>query len=119
MSLVDALRRNISLRYFLLLSNSHLSLSFVNNSIASMVTYPLQVIKARLQQRSESVEITPEGNVRPVLRKYSGVMKSIRRMWKREGIAGFFRGCIPNAIRVAPGAAITFLVYESVMDLLR
>ena len=82
------------------------------------MTYPLQVLKARLQQRADSLEITPEGDVRAVRREYRGVLKSIRKMWKREGMGGFFRGCIPNAIRVAPGAAITFLVYESVMDFL-
>ena len=87
-------------------------------SIASTVTYPLQVLKARLQQRSESLEIMPDGEVRAVRREYQGVLKSVRKMWMQEGVAGFFRGCIPNAIRVAPGAAITFLVYESVMDLL-
>jgi solute carrier family 25 folate transporter 32 len=75
-------------------------------------------LKARLQQRSENLEITPEGDVRVVRREYHGFIKSVRRMWKREGIAGFFRGCIPNALRVAPGAAITFVVYETVVDML-
>lgn len=89
---------------------------FYQNSAASTVTYPLQVLKARLQQRSENLEITPEGDVRAVRREYHGVIKSVNRMWKREGIAGFFRGCIPNALRVAPGAAITFVTYETVVD---
>jgi solute carrier family 25 (mitochondrial folate transporter), member 32 len=89
------------------------------SSIASTVTYPLQVLKARLQQRADTLEITPEGEVRAVRREYKGVLKSVQKMWNQEGISGFFRGCIPNAIRVAPGAAITFLVYESVMDLLK
>jgi hypothetical protein len=31
-------------------------------------------------------------------------------------IGGFFKGGIPNAIRVAPNAVITFATYESVMD---
>ena len=101
---------------FITLLNSFI---FTASRIASTVTYPLQVLKARIQQRADSIEITPEGDVRAVRRKYHGVVKSVRRMWKREGFAGFFRGCIPNALRVAPGSAITFLVYESVMDMLR
>lgn len=87
------------------------------SSAASTATYPLQVLKARLQQRSENLEITPEGEVRAVRREYHGVRKTIRRMWKREGVIGFFRGCIPNALRVAPGAAITFVVYETIIDM--
>lgn len=54
--------------------------------------------------------------MRLVRREYSGLFKTIVRMWRKEGILGFFKGCIPNAIRVAPGAAITFVVYESAMD---
>lgn len=73
-------------------------------------------MKARMQQRSESLELTAEGEVRAVKREYSGMLDVTRRMWQREGIAGYFQGCIPNAIRVVPGAAITFVVYEAVMD---
>lgn len=101
------------------LSIGFLTMGAVSKIIASTVTYPLQVLKARLQQRADSLEITPEGDVRVVRRNYRGVIKSIRKMYSKEGLAGFFRGCIPNAIRVAPGAAITFLVYESVMDMLQ
>ena len=80
------------------------------------MTYPLQVIKSRLQQRAESLELTATGDVKVVKRKYVGVARTIQRMWQQEGLLGFFKGAIPNAIRVAPGAAITFVVYESVLD---
>jgi hypothetical protein len=86
--------------------------------VASTITYPLQVVKARMQQRSESVELTADGNVRVVKRAYLGLLKTTQRIWQKEGLFGFFKGSIPNAIRVAPSAAITFLVYEAVMDML-
>lgn len=111
-------RTNIPVWERLQLSLGFLTMGAVSKIIASTVTYPLQVLKARLQQRAESLEITPEGNVRAVKRDYRGVVSTVGKMWKQEGFAGFFRGCIPNAIRVAPGSAITFLVYESVMDAL-
>jgi hypothetical protein len=85
---------------------------------ASTVTYPLQVLKTRLQQRSETVELTSEGEVRVVKREYSGVRAAVRRILEKEGPTGFFKGCIPNAVRVAPSAAVTFVVYEGVMDYL-
>jgi solute carrier family 25 folate transporter 32 len=87
--------------------------------MASSTTYPLQVIKTRLQQRSETIEISEAGEVRVVKREYAGVMDCAKRIWSREGIFGFFKGNIPNAIRVAPSAAITFVVYETTMDFLR
>jgi solute carrier family 25 (mitochondrial folate transporter), member 32 len=45
-------------------------------------------------------------------------MATVSKIWQQEGIAGFFKGVIPNAIRVAPSAAVTFVVYETVMDTL-
>ena len=37
---------------------------------------------------------------------------------QREGIGGFYKGLVPNVLRVMPQSALTFLVYESVMRLL-
>ena len=88
-------------------------------SVASTTTYPLQVIKARLQQRSQAIEISEStGEIIVSKREYSGVLDCIRRIWKNEGAGGFFKGCVTNAIRVAPSAAITFVTYEFVLDML-
>ena len=87
-------------------------------SIASTVTYPLQVIKARVQQRSKSLQLTSTGEVRLSRQKYVGFLSTTRQMWKAEGLGGFFKGCLTNAFRVAPGAAVTFVMYETVMDTL-
>ena len=84
-------------------------------SVASTTTYPLQVIKARLQQRSQVIEISETtGEVIVSKREYSGVLDCIRRIIKNEGMNGFFKGCLTNALRVAPSAAITFVTYEFV-----
>eukprot|EP01031_Cornospumella_fuschlensis_P031735 gene31735-38356_t len=76
--------------------------------VASTATYPYQVIKSRLQQRQDS-EST----------RYKGTMDCIRRIWRADGWVGFFRGCIPNALKVAPGSALTFVVYEECMKLFK
>ena len=83
------------------------------------MTYPLQVIKSRLQQRAESLELSSSGEFRIVQRDYNGVISTITKMWRQERLTGFFKGAVPNATRVAPGSAITFLVYESVLDFLQ
>ena len=33
-------------------------------------------------------------------------------MWKTEGIRAFWKGIVPRVMRVAPGQAVTFTVYE-------
>jgi solute carrier family 25 folate transporter 32 len=87
--------------------------------VASTVTYPLQVIKSRLQQRSQSVEVSEiTGEIIITKREYSGLIDCTTKIWRNEGIYGFFKGCITNALRVAPSAAVTFVTYEFVMDIL-
>ena len=80
-------------------------LGAVAKIFAASVTYPPQVIKTRLQQRDGEL-------------KYKGVADCARKIWQFEGLNGFFRGVIPNAVRVAPNAAITFMVYEALADFL-
>lgn len=100
-------------------SLGYLTIGAISKIVASGITYPLQVMKSRMQQSSSSVELTNTGNVRIVQRDYTGLVATAQKMWKQEGIASFFKGAIPNAMRVAPSAAVTFLVYESIMDMLQ
>jgi Mitochondrial carrier protein. len=99
-------------------SLGYLTMGAVSKIISSTITYPIQVIKSRLQQRNETAEIMASGEVEIVKRNYRGVVASTVKIWRNEGILGFFKGSIPNALRVAPSAAITFVVYEAVTDVL-
>jgi solute carrier family 25 (mitochondrial folate transporter), member 32 len=40
------------------------------------------------------------------------------KIWRHEGALGFFKGCVPNVLKMAPAAAITFIVYEEVLAFL-
>jgi solute carrier family 25 (mitochondrial folate transporter), member 32 len=71
---------------------------------ASVATYPSQVVRSRLQQRMD---------VRAV--KYKGILDVMRTTLKREGVSGFYKGLVPNVLRVMPQSALTFLVYETIM----
>ena len=73
---------------------------------------------SRLQQRSERTELSSTGEIKVIKRQYAGVIDCVKRIWMLEGFNGFFKGCLPNAIRVAPSAAITFVVYESIIDMM-
>jgi len=50
-----------------------------------------------------------------VLRKtgqYSSALDCARRVWKHDGVRGFYRGFLPNAIGILPYAGIDLAVYE-------
>ncbi len=37
-----------------------------------------------------------------------------KEMWRQEGVQSFYKGITPRVLRVAPGQAIVFAVYERV-----
>lgn len=97
-------------------SVGYLSMGAVSKIIASTVTYPIQVIKSRIQQRSQTAELTSRGDVEIVEREYRGVVSAFSKIYRNEGVFGFFKGSLANALRVAPSSAITFVVYETVIE---
>jgi solute carrier family 25 citrate transporter 1 len=44
--------------------------------------------------------------------------RSCRDMWKQEGSRSFYKGITPRIMRVAPGQAVTFTVYEYLKGIL-
>lgn len=76
---------------------------------AMLLTYPFQVIRARLQQR-------PSGNGIP---RYMDSWHVIRQAARFEGLRGFYRGVTPNLLKNVPAASITFIVYENVLNFLK
>eukprot|EP00243_Klebsormidium_subtile_P003104 TRINITY_DN16251_c0_g1_i1.p1 TRINITY_DN16251_c0_g1~~TRINITY_DN16251_c0_g1_i1.p1 ORF type:complete len:345 (+),score=44.03 TRINITY_DN16251_c0_g1_i1:446-1480(+) len=95
------------------------------------LTYPLDVIKSRLQ----SQEIIPAHNPSPVLAVAGGPATSGERLrskpvqqpvgmvqcainsYKSEGVGVFFKGFAPTILRSIPVGAVTFLGFEAVMTL--
>jgi len=39
-------------------------------------------------------------------------------MWRREGVHSFYKGITPRVLRVAPGQAVVFAVYERVRQII-
>lgn len=39
-------------------------------------------------------------------------------MWKQEGVRSFYKGITPRVLRVAPGQAVVFAVYERVSKII-
>ncbi|CAN8313287.1 unnamed protein product [Cochlearia groenlandica] len=84
--------------------------SSIAKVIASVLTYPHEVIRAKLQE---------QGQMRNAENKYSGVIDCIKKVLKTEGVPGMYRGCATNLLRTTPSAVITFTTYEMMLRFFR
>lgn len=71
----------------------------ISKLIAATVTYPYQVIRARLQDQHHH---------------YKGPLHCIRNIFKYEGWRGFYKGLSVNLLKVTPATVLTFVVYEHI-----
>lgn len=70
--------------------------------ISSTATFPLDVVRRRLQLQGSHGE-------REVYGSYTGAFRAISRA---EGLRGFYSGILPEYYKVVPGVAIAFCSYE-------
>eukprot|EP00002_Diphylleia_rotans_P024017 TRINITY_DN4733_c0_g1_i1.p1 TRINITY_DN4733_c0_g1~~TRINITY_DN4733_c0_g1_i1.p1 ORF type:complete len:230 (-),score=31.24 TRINITY_DN4733_c0_g1_i1:411-1100(-) len=90
-----------------------LSSSLICGSLSSLVgqtvTYPLDVVRRRMQLEGMF-------HKSPL---YSNTFDAISTILRTEGIKGMFRGLTLNYLRVAPAVTISFTVYEHMKQLLK
>ena len=75
--------------------------SALSKIFAGSLTYPYQLIRARLQ-------------IYDADKFYKSATDVVVQVWKQEGITGFYKGLGPNLLRVVPSNCVTFLVYENI-----
>ncbi|XP_031742407.1 folate transporter 1, chloroplastic isoform X2 [Cucumis sativus] len=93
----------------LLNSGDYAVLGGTSKIAAMLLTYPFQVVRARLQQRPGHDGIP----------RYMDSFHVLKETVRFEGIRGFYRGITPNLLKNVPAASITFIVYENVLKLLK
>lgn len=76
--------------------------------IASVITYPHEVVRTRLQLVADPKAEHPERKRR------RGLVRTAKRIWRDEGVVGFYRGVGVNLLRTVPASAVTILTYELV-----
>ncbi|SZF01636.1 unnamed protein product [Blumeria hordei] len=69
--------------------------------IAGTVTYPIQVIRSRMQAYKADGKFG------------QGIKGIIKALWEDHGWRGFYKGVGINVARVLPSTWVTFLVYEN------
>eukprot|EP01059_Diplonema_ambulator_P006922 TRINITY_DN16492_c0_g1_i1.p1 TRINITY_DN16492_c0_g1~~TRINITY_DN16492_c0_g1_i1.p1 ORF type:complete len:314 (+),score=63.13 TRINITY_DN16492_c0_g1_i1:74-1015(+) len=75
----------------------------ISSCIAQTITYPLGVVRIRLQAQGMTLD-------RPIL--FSGPIDCFRQTYRSSGVRGLYSGYIPSLLKVAPSAAISYTVYE-------
>ncbi len=77
----------------------YLVLSGLAKLFAGGITYPYQVVRARLQMYDADSA-------------YKSARDVVGQVWRKEGLAGYYKGLGANLLRVMPSTWVTFLVYE-------
>ncbi|XP_024971710.1 calcium-binding mitochondrial carrier protein SCaMC-1-like isoform X1 [Cynara cardunculus var. scolymus] len=79
----------------------------VSGAVGATCVYPLQVVRTRMQAQQ------PGGSS-----AYKGMFDVFMRTYQKEGVRGFYKGLVPNLLKVVPAASITYLVYETMKNTL-
>lgn len=77
----------------------------VSGMISSLLLYPADVIRRRMQLGPNTPGSSPRAHVRQILRQ--------------EGLGGFYRGILPEMLKVAPMVGVTFCCYEFIAAALK
>ncbi|KIR27762.1 solute carrier family 25 (mitochondrial folate transporter), member 32 [Cryptococcus deuterogattii 99/473] len=72
--------------------------------VAIALTYPYQVVRARIQNFSPT----------PTVPKLT-IPSVISSIWRNEGALAMYKGLGTNALRILPGTCTTFVVYENLV----
>ncbi|KAK4686514.1 solute carrier family 25, member 33/36, partial [Tremellales sp. Uapishka_1] len=75
-------------------------------AVASLITYPHEVIRTRLRQPAPANGVV----------KYKGLLQTLKLIIAEEGAASLYGGLTAHLFRVVPNAACMFLIYEIVAE---
>ncbi|CAI5446969.1 unnamed protein product [Caenorhabditis angaria] len=86
-------------------STSDFMCGALSGCLAMTAAMPLDVIRTRLVAQKSGHVV------------YSGTWHAMQHIWRKEGVAGYFRGWIPSVAQIAPFTGMQFALYNCFMDL--
>ncbi|KAF8870468.1 mitochondrial carrier domain-containing protein [Infundibulicybe gibba] len=89
-------------------SYQHMMIGLISGAMGPFSNAPIDTIKTRLQKATAM----------PGTTAFQRIMAIATDMWKTEGVRSFYKGITPRVLRVAPGQAIVFAVYERVSTMI-
>ncbi|KAK0924662.1 Mitochondrial succinate-fumarate transporter [Friedmanniomyces endolithicus] len=84
------------------------AIGLVSGAVGPFTNAPIDTIKTRLQRSPAEPGQTAVGRITAIT----------NQMMKQEGLRAFWMGITPRVMRVAPGQAVTFAVYEYLKGIL-
>jgi len=81
-------------------TSEYLAFAAISKITATVVTYPYQVVRARIQNQHST---------------YSSIWNCIEVTWRYERLRGFYKGLNANLVKVVPATMITFVTYETLI----
>ena len=83
--------------------------SATSSATIGLIAYPLEVVRLRLQAQGPRRAHDPE--------HYAGMLDGFRKIYQREGVRAFYRGCGTALIRTVPQSAIALSSFETILRL--
>lgn len=96
-------------------SGTILVCSAASKMVAAIATYPHEVIRTRLQMHKQPIaeDMSSDGMIKQHTRR--GLISMTRKLIRKEGWSGLYKGLSVNLLRTVPNSAVTMLTYELLM----
>ncbi len=98
-------------------SYQHLIIGGVSGAMGPLSNAPIDTIKTRIQRVHHYtcfIMISLQSSATPGESGWSRFVRVSTAIYRDEGWRAFYKGLTPRLLRVAPGQAITFMVYEKI-----